>query len=567
LPVRPFEHQVEGLSYLYHHPRWALLWDPGVGKTKVVCDLRLLLPGHRMLVLAPRVVVATWLREVSFHSGGKLKAAAISGTREQKIKVIQNHADYDVLVTTYGTARTLGFPALQNKASSILAAANKRGVQAAAKVIAQWPSSDDQTRWASAWAKGAPLAEIASAAAEAPLGWLTDIDYRMLVADESHYLKQIASKQTKAALALSVKAGRRYILSGTPALGDPRHLYGQLKFLAPSLMPEDWLGFAQKFLVKSPYNEHVVSGFKNLHIINQRVDSIAIRRKKEDCLDLPPRQVLDVEVEPSAQQVDWYNQAIDDVASLVTQLTESSELPAVETTNAAVKLNKLAQILSGFMYVQTDPTKERQIKRTRENPRLTALQELLETVLANPSNKTIVWCVYQTELQDIAGLLEKEDIGYVRLDGQTSGKSGDLLARFDSDPSCRVLVGQIGTGIGFTANAAAYTIYYSCDFSLERYLQSIDRNYRAGQTKNVTVYRLGVRNSIDSYKLKALDLKQDISKILTSKIACVTCAKREECLVNGVEVFTPGCIYPKSVSKHTIRPAYLGAADEEEEGE
>jgi SNF2 family DNA or RNA helicase len=564
LPIKPFDHQMQGLATLYHNPRWGLLWDPGVGKTKVICDLKLMLPGQKMLVLAPRVVVSTWLRELNFHSAGQIKAAAITGTRENKIEVINSAQNYDVLVTTYGTARTMGFPALGNKAKAILTAAKKPGVQAVAKLLAQLPSTIDQADWAKKWTAGATDAEIAAVVAAAPRNWIGEIDYRIIVADESHNMKQVNSKQTQAALALSAKAGRRYILSGTPALGDPRHLYGQLKFLASSLMPENWFEFGNKFLVKSPYNEHIVTGFKNLHIINGRVDSVALRRTKEECLDLPGRQTIDVQIEPSKQQIKWYNDALDSVADLLNeQLKLGPEDSFVDDVNAAVRLNKLAQILSGFMYVQK-PGGEREVLRTKENPRIDALKELLEIVLASDTNKALVWCVFKVEMEDICGLLEREGIGYVRLDGKTSGDSGALLAQFESDPRCRVLVGQISTGIGFTANAAAYTIYYSLDWSLEKYLQSNDRNYRAGQTKKVTVYRLGVKNSVDSYKVKALDLKQDISKILTSKIACVTCHKQDSCLEAGITAFQEGCIYKKSVDKKTVKPKYLEVNDGEE---
>jgi SNF2 family DNA or RNA helicase len=569
LPVKPFEHQRQGLATLYHNPRWALLWDPGVGKTKVICDLKLMLPGQKMLVLAPRVVVSTWLREMAFHSGGQIRTAAISGTRENKIEVINNAHKYDVLVTTYGTARTLGFPSLGKKAKDILGAAKKPGVQAVAKTLALLPSTAKQAEWAKKWVAGAPLAELAAEVGRAPRSWIGEIDYRIVVADESHYLKQVNSKQTQAAMALAAKAPRRYILSGTPALGDPRHLYGQLKFLASSLMPENWFEFANKFLVKSPYNDHIVTGFKNLHIINQRVDSVALRRTKEECLDLPGRQTIDVPITPSGQQVKWYNDALDSVAELVNeQLNLGPEETLIDDVNAAVKLNKLAQILSGFMYVQkpVGPGQEpvREVLRTKENPRLEALQGLLETILENPANKAIVWCVFKVEMEDICGLLEREGIGYVRLDGKTSGDSGALLGKLESDATCRVLVGQISTGIGFTANAAAYTVYYSLDWSLERYLQSNDRNYRAGQTKKVTVYRLGIKNSVDSYKTKALDLKQDISKMMTAKVTCVTCHNQEVCLESGTEAFGEGCIYKKSVEKKTVRPKYLDMEDTEE---
>lgn len=560
LPVKPFDHQLEGLAYLYHNERWALLWEPGVGKTKVLCDLKLQLPGQRMLVMAPRVVVPTWLKEIAVHSAGTLKAAAIEGTPTKKKSVIKNYADYDVLVCTYGTARTMGHPNLSRAALTVLNSSGRSDVRAAGKIIARAGDPKVQKRLAQDWVDGASLSEVESRIGPQEPSWLCDIDYQIIVADESHNIKQLTSQQTKAALALSVKARRRYIMSGTPALGDPRHLYPQLRFLSPALMSEDWFSFNEKFLVHAPHNRHIVTGFKNLHIINQRVDRIASRKRKDECLDLPERQVIDIPVKPSATQIKLYNEFIATMqADLATYIQTGGVEGVVQAQNAAVRLNKLAQVLSGFVYTTADVVQDTAVtvQWLPENPKLDALKELLETVLLDETHKVIVWCVYAPEIASIEQTLKKSDVGYIKLDGTTSQKAGPLLKKFDTDPKCRVMVGQIGAGIGFTANAAAYTIYYSLDWSLDKYLQSIDRNYRAGQTKKVTVYRLLCENTVDGLKAQALDRKKDISALMTQKLACVTCANSVKCAENDIKLFDKKCLYRRSVGRVVAKPGSL----------
>lgn len=565
LPVTPFDHQLEGLAYLYHNPRWALLWEPGVGKTKVLCDLKLL-TGRRMLVLAPRVVVSTWLREVDFHSKGALKAVAIEGSPKQKKQIIRDHKKYDVLVCTYGTARTMFEPDIGKKTRDILAASGRFDCRAAAEVLAKVADPDRQVQLAQAWVSGRPLVEVEATIGPQEPSWLSDVDYDIIVADESHNIKQRDSQQTKAALELAKKAERRYILSGTPALGDPRHLYSQLRFLAPSLMPEDWYSFQEKFLVTAPHNKHIVIGFRNLHLINQRVDRVAIRKRKDECLDLPPRHVIDVKVQPSTAQLRMYNELISTMqADLATYIQTGGAEGMLQAQNAAVRLNKLSQILSGFVYTTEDPVvgAVREVKRLPDNPKLKALSEQLETILEDPSHKVIVWCVYTPEIDEISARLSSENVKHVVLDGRTSGRAGNLLKEFETDAECRVLVGQIGSGVGFTANAAAYTIYYSLDWSLDKYLQSIDRNYRAGQTKKVTVYRLLCDGTVDTLKARALDNKKDISAVMTQKLACVTCANNDHCSKNDIKLFDKQCMYRRSVTRVVAKAELLQEEDDE----
>ena len=58
--------------------------------------------------------------------------------------------------------------------------------------------------------------------------------FKVIIADESHYLKNRKAKRTKASLPL-LKAAKRVILcTGTPALSRPAELFTQLSIVAPS---------------------------------------------------------------------------------------------------------------------------------------------------------------------------------------------------------------------------------------------------------------------------------------------------------------------------------------------
>ena len=130
----------------------------------------------------------------------------------------------------------------------------------------------------------------------------------------------------------------------------------------------------------------------------------------------------------------------------------------------------------------------------------------------------------------------------------------DRINEFNTNPEIRVYLAQMATGVGVTINAATYMIYYELDWSLGTYLQSIDRNYRAGQTNRVTVYRLLGDGTVDMYKAKVLDEKKDVSALLTNKLACATCLRRFDCLKLHIELFDAGCIYQRS-ARRTVAKA------------
>jgi SNF2 family DNA or RNA helicase len=590
--TKPFDHQITGLVYLLNHPRFALYWDAGTAKTKVMIDLKRALEGQRMLVLSPKVTVQNWVREVALHSGGTLKAVALRGSPEQKRDIVRRYKKYDVIVASYGTARNMGFPRLYPETMKALSAANaagvplsKSGIETLVRGIRFLSDPERQLHLALAWALGTPIAHVCRFAEEesklAPQ-WLKDIDFKIIAADESQNLNNGSADQTKAAVALSKQAPRRYLMSGTPTLGDPRHLYSQMKFLSPAIIPETWREFEDMFLVKGhPFNKKVVTGFKNINILNERVNRVAIRKTKEECLDLPPRTIIDIPIDLSAEQKKLYNKMVEEMQVDLQEFFESESTLAVQ--NTAVLLNKLAQITSGFIIdsqrkadicdtcphlvkcvesnIQPYTMKCQVVQKPppgalnflKENPKLTALEGLLDEILANENSKVIIWGQYHAELDSIEALLTKRKLEFVR------GGEGNIQKRidtFNNDPKCRVYLSHVATGVGITLNSAAYMIFYALPWSLGHYLQAIDRNFRAGQLMKTFVYRLIAAETVDQFKATALAEKKDLSAMLTNKIACATCLHFEKCARNGTEVFDQGCIYQRSV-KRTVAKARI----------
>ena len=54
------------------------------------------------------------------------------------------------------------------------------------------------------------------------------VQFHVIIADESHYLKNADAQRTKAILPLLQSANRAVLLTGTPALSRPAELYPQL---------------------------------------------------------------------------------------------------------------------------------------------------------------------------------------------------------------------------------------------------------------------------------------------------------------------------------------------------
>lgn len=454
--------------------------------TKVAIDTlryvkQFVLPETKALVIVPRVILHKWGDEVLFHGGGDLKPVVVDGTPKKRAKLIREEGD--VYVVTYGTATRM-----QEE-----------------------------------------LVEV--------------IPYDTFIVDESHNLQSHDSDKTKAVTYLSRKAPRRILMSGTAALGDPRHLWGQFAVMAPFMNEENFYKFCWKFISYGDQQRRIITGFRNLDLLNTRLKRISIQRTKEECLDLPERTFDVVKYSLEGEQKKAYNQL---VAADYADAAEMLHVP--EDAVAATRLIKLLQICSSYIVDSNkDPKKcdgcphlkgcvqngvrpytkgcqvvpkapEPTVIDFDENPKLKAFEELLEMALVDPTAKVVVWGHFLRELDHVEKAVG--DMGYksLRIDGSVgASRMQERVKQFQTDPDVRVFIGQIACGIGIDLTAANINIYVSLDYDLGHWLQSLDRSHRIGQTRKLSIYALLGEGTVEEAVWDALQAKEDIRAALMAK--------------------------------------------------
>ncbi|UYV83107.1 SMARCAL1, partial [Cordylochernes scorpioides] len=121
---------------------------------------------------------------------------------------------------------------------------------------------------------------------------LTDLTlrkFRVIIFDESHFLKNHKSARTKAAQALAQLAKRVILLSGTPALSRPMELYTQIALVSPRLFTSVHV-FGMRYCngqVK-PWG-HDYSGSSNMKELGIILEeTIMIRRMKSEVITQLP---------------------------------------------------------------------------------------------------------------------------------------------------------------------------------------------------------------------------------------------------------------------------------------
>lgn len=352
------------------------------------------------------------------------------------------------------------------------------------------------------------------------VGMIKDWKPECMIADEAHRLKNPESKRAKEAIKVSDLSRYKYALTGTPILNSAMDLFNIFRFLDSgetfgknfyvfrSTWFEDqnasWAGREGHFPRYAPRAE-------TYRELAQKVARKSVQAKKSECLDLPPFVKQSVFVELSPEQQRLYKQMRDDYIAYVDELEKGGQPRAVVAQLAVTKALRLQQIVTG--YAKTD---DGTIHKIKENPRLKALEELLEEL--SSEHKIIVWSVFHENYSDIASVCKKLKLDYGELHGKIGQKDREeAIRRFDVDPHCRVLIAnQAAGGIGINLISSDVSIFYSKNFSLEQDIQAEGRNYRGGSEIHEKVTRIDIvaAGTIDDLISEALANKQDISKTI-----------------------------------------------------
>jgi len=107
---------------------------------------------------------------------------------------------------------------------------------------------------------------------------------------------------------------------------------------------------------------------------------------------------------------------------------------------------------------------------------------------------------------------------YCRLDGSTKLEDRrDTVADFQKDPSIFVfLLSTRAGGLGINLTSADTVIFYDSDWNPTIDSQAMDRAHRLGQTRQVTVYRLITRGTIEERIRKRALQKEEVQRVVIS---------------------------------------------------
>ena len=465
--TKPYQHQIDGFNYGMSKDKWLLGDEQGLGKTKQVIDIAIAKKiqkkyKHCLIICGVNSLKWNWANEVKTHSneqayilGQRIKNKKIKiGSMNDRIDDLRHLKDIDAyfLITNIESLRNSELVAcIQNL--------------------------------------------------------IKDGMIDMICADEVHKMKNPQSQQGKGFLKLNAET--LIAMSGTPLMNNPLDLYIILKWLGYET--HTFYAFKNHYCIMGGYGDYEIVGYRNLDQLQNQLNSIMLRRLKNEVLDLPDKTYIDEYIEMTPKQEKIYKEVTSDIKDNIDKIKSAPNLLS--------EMIRMRQA-TGFTGILSS--------KVKESAKLDRVVEIVQDALENGkkvvifSNWTQMTDAIDSRLADtrVPGKNYFISADTALITGETNDSlRQDIVDAFQNTDDLKVLIGTIGAmGTGLTLTAGTVEIFVDHPWNMAHYQQAVDRCHRIGQSNNITVYNLMCKDTIDERIWNIVKQKGALSDMIVDGI-------------------------------------------------
>lgn len=325
---------------------------------------------------------------------------------------------------------------------------------------------------------------------------LSQLRWRVVVADEAQAIKNPAAKQTRQLKKL--EAGARIALTGTPVENRLSDLWSLFDFTHPGLLGSQKV-FAD-FARRLASSEH----FGPLRSL---VRPYILRRLKSDkrvIADLPDKTELNAWCHLAPAQAALYQRAVEELAR------------ALDDAEGIARRGVVLAFLMRFKQICNHPSQwlGDAAWRAEDSGKFARLRELAE-VIRDKQEKVLVFTQFRETTEPLASFLgaifARE--GLVLHGATPVARRRERVERFQNDELTPFMVLSLKAGgSGLNLTAASHVIHFDRWWNPAVENQATDRAYRIGQHRNVLVHKFVCRGTVEERIDALIESKKQLVK-------------------------------------------------------
>lgn len=330
----------------------------------------------------------------------------------------------------------------------------------------------------------------------------TQYNFKYIVADEAQYIKNNNTKNSKAVKLINAET--KFALTGTPIENSLSELWSIFDFIMPGYLYK-YKKFKELYEIPIIKNQDE----EKMNKLKKQIEPFILRRTKSKVLtELPDKTVTILSNEMKEEQYSIYMsymaQARDEIMYQIDM--KGFEKSQIKILSLLMRLRQICCHPKLFLS-----------EYTGESSKLNQCIEIIQDAVLG-EHKILLFSSYTSMFEIIEEQLKKLKINYLKLTGQTKvGERIKLVDEFNTNKNIKVfLISLKAGGTGLNLTGADMVIHYDPWWNLSAENQATDRTYRIGQKKNVQVYKLITKNSIEE---KIYELQQKKAKLIDNMLS------------------------------------------------
>jgi SNF2 family DNA or RNA helicase len=353
------------------------------------------------------------------------------------------------------------------------------------------------------WKQRLIIASINTAKSSKNLPIIAEQFYDLVVVDEAHHLRNRKTLAWK--LVNQIKKKFIFLLTATPVQNNLLELFNLITLLKPGQFKTEKL-FKQEYVqpgnLKSPSNKDKLRGLLRDVMIRNTRSAIDIK--------LPKRFASTIRIEPTETEKEIYT-GINDYLKrndfkkpMINLLLREAGSSPFALKKSLLKMdigNGIKDILDA-----TDSLKD-----------ICKGKALIDILLKNRDEKKVIFTQYIKSMDYITDLVSRHNMPYVMFRGNMSSKEKDTsIERFKND--VLILVSTESGGEGRNLQFCNTIINFDLPWNPMRIEQRIGRLHRIGQTRDVFIFNLSIKGTIEDYIIDILDNKINMFEMVIGEI-------------------------------------------------
>ncbi|NLY74120.1 MAG: DEAD/DEAH box helicase [Firmicutes bacterium] len=348
------------------------------------------------------------------------------------------------------------------------------------------------------------IASIDTAKKEAHRREILKLYFDLVIIDEAHKLKSATTQNWQ--FVNSIQKKYFLLLTATPLQNDLKELFNLITLLRPGQLGS-YRSFKKKYTKDKRTPQHPQE-------LKSLLGEVMIRNKHGANMGFTKRHVQNIPIMLSELEQKLYDQVTAFIRKNIAKTARGSlSLPLLtlqreicsSTFAAALTLFKLAQ----NMEISEDCQEEasalfQMVQQVKDNSKMKIVMELINKT----SEKVIIFTEFLATQSYIRTRLEQAGILTLPFDGSLSASKKEFTKwQFKEFPKYRALVCTESGGEGINLQFCNTLINYDLPWNPMRLEQRIGRIHRLGQTRDVYIYNLSTKGTVEEHLLNLLDQK------------------------------------------------------------